>query len=152
MIRAVLDTNVLISAFIIRHGAPRHIFNAWREGKFELVTSLPILQEVDDVLHRPNIQRKYALGEDDIYAYLLLLGAQAIVVPVLPDIGAVSADPKDDSVLACALVGQAQFVISGDHHLLDLGAFAGAQIVTPREFATKVVGGWQPTLPQIGRS
>ena len=149
MIRAVPDTCVLISAFINKKGPSRHIYEAWRGGKFELVTGLPLLEELDRALHYDRIMRKYALPEDDIYAYLLLLGAQAIVVPVLPDIGGVCADPEDDKFLACALVGQAQFVVSGDHDLLDVGAFAGARIVTPREFATEIVGGWQSSFPQM---
>lgn len=149
MIRAVLDTNVLVSAFINRLGAPRQILSAWQEGKFELVTSLPILQEVDEVLHRKHIQRKYLLGELDIWAYLLLLTVQGIVVPAVSDIEVISRDPADNKILSAALVGQAQFIVSGDHHLLDLGAFGGARIVTPRDFLAEIVGGWQPTLPQI---
>ncbi len=152
MIRAVLDTNVLISAFINRHGAPRHIFKAWQEGKFEIVTSLPLLLELDRALHYDRILRNYALSEDDIYVYLLLLGTQTIVVPALPDIGGVCADPEDDKFLACALVGQAQFVVSGDPDLLDVGTFAGARIITPRDFATQVVGGWQSAFPQMAQS
>jgi len=152
VIRAVLDTNVLVSAFINRHGAPRQILNAWQEGKFELVTSLPILQEADEVLHRKHIQRKYRLGELDIWTYLLLLTVRGIVVPAVPDIDVISRDPADNKILATALVGQAQFIVSGDDHLLELSAFGGARIVTPKEFATEIVGGWQPTLPQIGQS
>ncbi len=83
MIRAVLDTNVLISALINRRGPSRHIFKAWQEGDFELVTSLPLLQELDRALHYDRIQRKYALGEDDIYTYILLLATQGTVVPML---------------------------------------------------------------------
>lgn len=151
MIRAVLDTNVLVSALINRLGASRQILNAWQEGKFELITSLPILQEVDEVLHRDHIQRKYLLEEDDIWAYLLLLTVLGIVVPEVPDIDVVSRDPADNKIVAAALVGQAQFIVSGDRHLLDLGAFGGANIVTPQEFLAEIVGGWQPTLPQIGQ-
>lgn len=149
MIRAVLDSNVLISAFINRYGPSRHIFKAWQEGKFELVMSLPLLHELDSVLHYDRIQQKYALGEDDIYAYILLLGAQGAVMPMPSGIDAVSRDPADNKFLACALAGRAQFVVSGDQDLIDLGAFAGITIVTPRDFAIEILGGWQPTLPGI---
>lgn len=152
MIRAVLDTNVLISAFINRHGAPRHIFKAWQEGKFEIVTSLPLLLELDTALHYDHILRKYALSEDDIYVYLLLFGTQTIVVPTLPDIGVVATHLADNKFLACAFVGRAQFVVSGDRDLLEVSAFAGVRIITPRDFATQVVGGWQPTFPQMAQS
>jgi putative PIN family toxin of toxin-antitoxin system len=149
VIHAVLDTNVLVSAFLIRLGPPRQILNAWQEGKFELVTSLPILQEVDEVLHRERIQRKYSLREDDIWAYLLLLTVQGIVVPPVPNVDVVSRDPADNKILSAALVGQAQFIVSGDNDLLALGAFGDTKIVTPREFLGEIAGGWQPTLPQI---
>lgn len=141
MIRAVLATNVLISAFINRHGPSRHIFNAWQEGKFELVTSLPLLQELDRALHYDRIQRKYALGEDDIYAYILLLGTQGTVVPMPLEISPMSRDPADDKFLACALVGRAQYVMSGHQDLLALGTFAGVKVVTPKHFATEILAG-----------
>ena len=141
MIRVVLDTNILVSALINRHGAPRQILRAWQEGKFELVTSLPLLHELDRVLHYTRIQRKYELGDDDIYAYITLLGSQGTVVPALPQISRVSRDPTDDKFLSCALVGGAQFVVSGDQDLLELVTFAEIRMTTARDFLTELLRG-----------
>jgi len=147
--RAVLDTNVLVSAFINNYGPSRHIFKAWHQGKFELVTSLPCLQELDQVLRRPRLQRKYKLGDDDIYRYILFLATQATVVPAPRKATPICQDPDDDKFLLCALVGKAQVIVSGDPHLLEMNGVWDIAVVTPRDFAVTTVGGWQPTLPGI---
>jgi putative PIN family toxin of toxin-antitoxin system len=147
--RAVLDTNVLVSALINRYGPPRHIFKAWRQGRFELITSLPCLLELEDVLRRPRIHHKYKLGEDDIYRYILLLGTQGTVVPVPEETSPMCRDPDDDKFLVCALVGQAQVIVSGDPDLVQMNGVAGVAVVTPRDFAVATLGGWQPALPGL---
>jgi putative PIN family toxin of toxin-antitoxin system len=149
VIRAVLDTGALISAFINRHGPSRHIFEAWQESKLELVTSLPLLQELDGALHHDRIQLKYALGEDDVYAYILLLGTQGTVVRMPRGMSTLSGDLADNEFLACALAGRAQFIITGDDELLELGRFAGIRLITPRDFVIEILGSWQPMLPGL---
>ena len=149
MILAVLDTNVLVSALLSPYGPSRYILESWRQGKFELVTSLPCFQELDDVLHRGHIKGKYGLSEDDIGNYNLLLAKGATVVAVPQDPEPMCEDPDDDKFLVCALLGKADVVVSGDPHLLEVNGIAGIAVVTPRDFAEAFLGGWQPTLPGI---
>ena len=149
MIRAVVDTNVLVSAFINRHGAPRHVFDAWRKGEFELVTSAPLLGELNHVLHRRHIQEKYRLREADILAYLGLLRTRGTLVPMPSLVPSICSDPMDDRLLACAVIAQASYVVTGDNDVRALGRIGPAQIVTPAAFAAGVLGPWQPALPGL---
>lgn len=149
MIRAVLDTNVLVSGLISPYGPSRHIFTTWQEGRFELVTSLPCLEELDRVLHYSRIQSKYQLAEDDIFAYILLISTPGDVVPVPQVSNRICDDAGDDKFIVAAIAAEAQFVVSGDSDLLSMNGFAGIEIVTPRDFAIDVLGGWQPMLPGI---
>lgn len=149
MIRAVLDTNVLVSAFISVHGAPRQIFNAWRNGEFELITCASLLQELNRVLHYARVQEEYGLTEAEIYAYLGLLRIVGTIVPIPDVVPAICSDPTDDKLLACAVVGGADYVVTGNNHVLVLSNVGPAQIVTPAAFATAILGGWQLSLPGI---
>ena len=150
MTRAVLDTNVLVSALINPYGPARHIFNAFRQGSFELVTSVACLLELERVLSRLHIRRTYKLGEDDIYGYILVLGTRGTVVAVPEETGPMCSDPGDDKFLVCALVADAEVVVSGDPDLLAMNGVLDIAVMTPKDFAVTVLGGWQPTLPGIG--
>jgi putative PIN family toxin of toxin-antitoxin system len=146
--RAVLDTNVLVSALINAKGAPHHILESLEQGKFELVTSLPCLDELEDVLGYARIQEKYALTHEDIQKYLVFLKRQAhfVHVPVFTT-SLCAADPDDDKFLLAAIFGQAQYIVTGDPHLLNMTGFLGINTVTPRNFDTAVLGSLQVPLP-----
>jgi putative PIN family toxin of toxin-antitoxin system len=150
VIRAVLDTNVLVSALITPSGPPRRILTAWRRREFELLTCLPLLRELNRVLHYPRLQGKYNLREADIFAYLGLLRVRGTIVAIPDEIPPMCSDPTDDKLLACALVAQASYVVTGNRHVLILDQVGPAQIVTPSTFATMVLGGQQPPFPDTG--
>jgi uncharacterized protein len=135
MLRAVLDTNVLVSGLLSRNGPPARIFDAWREGYFVLLTSPIILEEVWSVLHYPRIQQRYTLADGDIEELMDLLAHEALILPGKIDVrGSLPADPDDEIFLACALEGEAQAIVSGDHHLLDLGAYHGIPVLSASQF------------------
>jgi len=133
MTRAVIDTNVLVSGVIAPHGAPRRILEAWHAGQFIMVTAEAIIAEVARVLHYPRIRDRYNLTEDDFMAVVDSLRTDAQVVAGLYEVRR-STDPADDMFLACALEGYAEYVVSGDRHLLEIGYYRGVLIVTPRQF------------------
>ena len=135
MIRAVIDTNVLVSGIISEHGAPRQIVAAWHTRRFALLTSALIIAEVIRVLRYPHLQKSYHLSEDDILLVRDALLNDAVVLEDLYQV-ARSRDPQDDIFLACALEGQADYVVSGDAHLLEIKHYHGVQIVTPRHFVS----------------
>lgn len=128
MKHVVIDTNVMLSAYL--GGSLEAIIVAWRAGKFALIVSNQVVSEYLDVLSRPKF--KIAHDELDDFAALILSKAEF----VLPEksIYAVTADPSDNKFIEAAVAGQADYIVSGDKHLLDLKEFQGIAILTPRIF------------------
>jgi putative PIN family toxin of toxin-antitoxin system len=133
-LKVVLDTNVLVSGLISSQGPPRQIVDAWLEGRFTLVTSLYLVEEVAHVLTHPGIAERVRLGEPEVDAVLAALLSQAEMAPGELELPGVTRDPKDDAVVACAVEGEADYIVSGDGDLLVLGEYAGIEVVTPRRF------------------
>jgi putative PIN family toxin of toxin-antitoxin system len=139
MLRVVLDTNQFVSSVLVRQGLPAQVLDAWRRREFLLITSPFIIAEIRSTFSYPRIRRKYPLTDEDVERLVTLLERDALVVPGEIDAtGAVPADPTDDRVLACAVEGQADLIVSGDRHLLDLGQYQGIPIVTAREFLERL--------------
>jgi putative PIN family toxin of toxin-antitoxin system len=139
MLRVVLDTNQFVSSVLVRQGLPAQVLDAWRRREFLLITSPLIIAEIRSTLGYPRIRRKYPLTDEDVERLVTLLKRDALVVPGETDAtGAVPADPTDEMVLACAVEGQADWIVSGDRHLLDLGEYQGIPIVTAREFLERL--------------
>jgi uncharacterized protein len=126
--RVVADTNVLISAFLFG-GLPCALVDLGFAGEFSLVTSTPLLDELEEKL-----RGKFAVPEGRAEAFLSLLRSKAMVLSPAFELDAVPDDPDDNRVLECAVAGQADFIVSGDRHLLRLGAHAEIRIVTVRQF------------------
>lgn len=108
-----VDTNVWVSAFINPSGFPARLHRAWRENRFQVVVSFPLLNELTDVLTRPRIIRKYPIRSTEVEEFLrLLIQRSQIVTPT----GAVQEcrDPDDDLILETALLGQARYAVSRD--------------------------------------
>ena len=134
MLRAVLDTNIIVSGTISSSGAPFEALEAWRNRKFMLVTSRPILQEVERVFEYPKIKRSYALDPKSTKAVLAALQKYSVTTPGKRKVNKVENDPSDNMFLACAKEGEADFIVSGDAHLLELKSFEGIPIMTARGF------------------
>lgn len=133
-IRAVLDTNILVSGIISPKGASRKILNLARKEVFKVVTSISINHEFFNVLHRAYIYTKYNLTEtiiDDMSAFLY---EGAILTEDHYNISRVKKDPKDNKFIASALEGEADYIVSGDEHLLGLKHYEGIQIVDAQGF------------------
>ena len=141
MFRVVLDTNLFVSSLLVKSGLPAQALDAWRERKYLLVTSPPLIAEIIHTLSYPHIRRKYPLTDEDVTRLVALLEHEALVLPGKTDVsGAIPADPDDEHVLACALEGLADFIVSGDRHLLELKEYQGIPILTVREFMDKLSG------------
>ena len=126
--RLVFDTNIIISA-LLWHGAPRHLLHFAHSSAVQLYTSLPLLLELDEVLRRDKFLAR--LQEAQVTADDLLLGFVALATTVEPlaITPVILSDPDDDNVLACALAAQADVVVSGDRHLLQMGAYSAIPIL-----------------------
>lgn len=135
MTRIVLDANVFVSAYLSPHSKPAHILKlAVKEGKFQLCASREILEEVKNVLRRPRLRKTYQSSAKETNEFIKAIAAAAIMTAGFAKVSVIKADPADDKYLACALEAQADYIISGDHHLLDLKSFRGIKILTPGAF------------------
>jgi putative PIN family toxin of toxin-antitoxin system len=129
-IRIVLDTNVLVSALLFT-GPTIRLVSLWREGRVVLLLSKDILVEYLRVLSYP----KFALSPEDIKGLI-----EEIVLPFSETVKVrdrtpvIHQDPADDKFIFLALDGRADFIISGDRHLLSLGKYKSIKILTAREF------------------
>lgn len=139
-LRVVLDTNVLVSGLINPKGPPGQILKALRAGRFVLVTSQAINEEVLEVMDRPRLRDKYGLAEH-LFDVAFLLWEEAEVIKDSPAVKA-SKDPDDDKFLAAALGGLAHYLVTGDiRDLLTLKEYRGTRIVTPAEFLKTLLAG-----------
>ena len=132
--RAVLDTNVLVSAVLSAGSPPDSILRAWRSGDFELATSAALLRELETVLKRDHIAGRLGWSSGERQAFVRDLSERAILAAPRTRLEVVLADPSDNRVLEAAGAAQADYVVSGDRHLLDLKSYEGVQIVTPARF------------------
>ena len=134
MIRAVVDTNILISGLISPFNYPREIERRWRDGEFVLVTSREIIEEINRVLYLPRIQGKYHLSEYDIQAFILTLTNKSDYIADRLMLKGVAPDPGDDKIISCAVEAQADFIVTGDKALLKLGEYQGIKIINAETF------------------
>jgi hypothetical protein len=133
--RIVLDTNVIVSGTILTTGVPAEILEAWRERRFDLIIGPTVLTEVDRVLRLPKISRRYSLDLQSVQSLLELLVARAILVTEKGLVSSGLRDPKDNPILACAVEGGADYIVTGDRDLLVLERFQGIPIISPAAFA-----------------
>lgn len=135
MLRVVIDTNIIVSGVLSHTAAPAQVLNAWRDRLFLMITSPAIVAEVKAVLQYAHIRKKYNLTDEEIDQVVSLLEHAALLVPGMADVaGSIPADPKDEILLACAVDGQADLIVTGDHHLLDLLAYQNTMIMSARQF------------------
>jgi putative PIN family toxin of toxin-antitoxin system len=139
-IRAVLDTNVLVSGLVSQEDPPCQILDAWLEGRYTLVLSLCLVDELAHVLTYPRVAERVRLTHEELEAVLAALLSRAELTPGRLQLPGVTCDPKDDHVVACAVEGQADYIVSGDQDLLVLGEYEGVQVVTPRRFVEMLSG------------
>lgn len=137
MIRAVVDTNILVLAVIKPLGTVGPVLRHLRDGDYVLLYREPILTELVDVLNRPRIREKYGLPLEDIATVLaLILLRGKLVVPTRRV--SECRDPKDNLFLEAAGDGAADRIVSGNEDLLSLGAFEGIPIAAPAEFLSQL--------------
>lgn len=135
MLRAVLDANIIISALIQPKGASGQILASLLEiNSFELVVSSAILAEIRRSLTYPKVRKYIKSSDADITLWVASLELIAHPVDGSLRIHAVAADPDDNKYIEAAVEGLAQFVVSGDKHLLSLKSYENIRIVTPRVF------------------
>jgi putative PIN family toxin of toxin-antitoxin system len=128
----VIDTVVFVRSLLNPHSAPGRVIFAHAD-EYRLILSAPIVREILEVLQRPEITSKiqFVAGMDTRRVLDLLSQAEIVELSSIPQ---VSRDPKDDKFLATAVAGEADYVISEDRDLLDLGEYQGIKIVDVATF------------------
>lgn len=130
--RAVIDTNVLISGMISNKGAPAVVVDAWIEKRFTPVVSKAIIEEYFEVVTRDKFNGIGSVEERINFIKLLLYSAEVVVPQKRFEV--IKADSADDKFIECAVEGSAKRIVAGDAHLLHVGTFIDIEIVTPRFF------------------
>ncbi len=128
--RVVIDTNVLISA-IFWTGKPKQLLNRVRHDEITFVTSSDLLNELKEILMRRD--KPFHLSDNEAEQVVETMRGMAEVVKVHSRV-TVCHDEMDNKVLACAIDGKAEYIISGDIHLLGLGSFKSVRIMTVSDF------------------
>jgi putative PIN family toxin of toxin-antitoxin system len=128
MTRIVLDTNVIVSALVFG-GVPRAVLELVEAGRCELFYSGPIQDEVRRIL-----AEKFDWSPAMLRQTLPVIWSMGTLVVPRSAITAVRDDPDDNRILECALEAEADFVISGDRHLLSLKSYQAISVLTPRQF------------------
>jgi uncharacterized protein len=124
LVRVVIDTNVLVSS-LIGHGKPRRLVSRLLRDH-SVVTSYELLAELGDVLPRT----KFGLKSEQISRFVSTYATSSEIVILKRRFDVLKEDPDDNAVLDAAVNGKADFVVSGDKHLLELKQFRGVRIVT----------------------
>jgi putative PIN family toxin of toxin-antitoxin system len=132
--RVVLDTNIIVSSFLVALGASARIIAHWRAGLFDLVVSPALLAEYEEVLGYGRIRRRHRMTPEQIAAEIADIRRFALLVEPQTVPSVIADDPDDDHVLACALAGHAHYIVSGDPHLLNLQTYQGIRILSPAGF------------------
>ena len=132
-IPVVLDTNVILSALLFG-GKPRQILEMALRGKIQIYLSEPLTEEISAVLHRP----KFRCTPEAIQIILSELIGIAQWVEPSQQLSIIDDDPDDNRVLECANEAQAEFLVTGDSHLLGIKKYGGIRIVTPDQFLTAI--------------
>jgi putative PIN family toxin of toxin-antitoxin system len=132
VIAAVLDVNVIVSGFPSRRGAAAEVINRWLAREFRVVVSEHILNGVIRAWNNPWLRDRYARNE--VERALYLLRTHAMVVTPASGIHGVAPDAEDDSILATAVAGRADYLVTGDRRFREVGQYKSFAIRSPREF------------------
>ena len=127
--KVVLDTNVFISG-IHWTGDSQKILLMFRNKEIELVSSLPIIEEITKTLRNFRIP----LSEEDIFMWKNMILENSLLVEPEEKINIVKEDIDDNKFIEVAVTGKANYIITQDNHLLKIKDFRGIKILTPKEF------------------
>lgn len=130
--RAVLDTNVVVSGLLWR-AAPRQVLDAARDKRLTFYTSGVLLDELAEVLSRRHLASAIAENHTSPAFLMQRYGMLAQIVSPAQTARVVARDIDDDAVIACALAAQADWIVSGDAHLLNLKHYQGMRIIDAAE-------------------
>ncbi|MCZ7382742.1 MAG: putative toxin-antitoxin system toxin component, PIN family [Candidatus Methanoperedens sp.] len=129
MLRIVADTNIYISALFWR-GNPNRLIHLCYAGKAKLVVSMKIIEELERILLA---DEKFLMARAYVALNTEIILSNAELVEPNVTLNVIKEDPADDRILECAIEGKAEYLVSGNKHLLNLKEFQGIKILTARQ-------------------
>lgn len=144
MFKVVLDTNVLASGLVsFKHPdrKPAQLLHAWRAGLFELCISEHILLELKETLNKHYFKNK--LTPEDIEEAVILLSEECTIIPITAVTKGITTHPEDDLVIAAAISGKVDYLVTGDKPLLHKvgSSHKGVTLISPNDFLKIIQGG-----------
>jgi putative PIN family toxin of toxin-antitoxin system len=137
-LKAVIDANLFVSGLFGSDTISARLQDHWINLDFVLVTSIDIIKEVNRVLFYPRIQAQFKPKEENIKRFFRLIFRKALITKDIYKTDRITDDPTDNKFLACALEGEAEYVVSRDSHLRNLKHYHGIQIIDASTFVDKV--------------
>jgi hypothetical protein len=128
--KLVIDTNVFISGIFWAGNFCSEIIDKWKNKKFELVSSIEIIEELIETLRNFKIK----MPEEIIQRWKTMIIENSIIVEPTTKLNIVKDDPDDNKFIETALTGKADFIISQDKHLLKLKKYQTINLISPKEF------------------
>jgi putative PIN family toxin of toxin-antitoxin system len=136
--RVVLDTNVIISGLLFSGGPPGKVLDLWIDDRILVVLSQELIEECLEVISRPKFKRAGTPFErQELLINLFEIGGTVFVNPK-HSLDVIKDDPDDNRFLECAVEGRAEYIVSGDDHLLALREYQGIPIVSPADFLQRL--------------
>ena len=133
MLKLLFDTNVIVSAAMV-HGKPRQLLKLGLDGRFVIISSDAMLEELDSLLQRP----KFAHVWNEIVRIRKALEVLSVRIPVKSSLNVINDDPDDNVFINTAIDGRVDYIVTGDRHLLELQQFRWIKIVTVDEMLRKL--------------
>ena len=138
----ILDTSVLVSAFLFSESIPGQILALAEKAVYAGHFSMIVFEELRRSLRNPRLKKSYGYTDDEIETWCNDLNEIGFPIrKVLPEIEPVCRDPDDDHVLAPAIIVKAEYIVTGDKDLLDLGQYKDIRIVTTKDFHNRFANG-----------
>ncbi|HEV8712436.1 MAG TPA: putative toxin-antitoxin system toxin component, PIN family [Candidatus Binatia bacterium] len=140
MLNAVLDSTILVSAFLRKKGLAAQLLDYAVNGAFEFYFTEAIIEETCNVLlNREHLRLNFPYTNNEVEEYRTLLRSLARAVGNLPAVN-VCRDPNDDYVIATALAAGVLYLVTYDKDLLDLKSYQAVQMIRPEAFIHLVRG------------
>lgn len=132
--KVVLDTNVVVSAFLSSAGVPARILEYLKNDAYQLLISEPIIDEYRRALTYKRVRDRHGLSDEEIDRAINDLDSASIRITPVTKINVVESDPDDDKFFECAIDGGADFVVSGDSAVQSVRELQGIQVLSPALF------------------
>jgi putative PIN family toxin of toxin-antitoxin system len=133
-LKIVIDANLFASALIKPESNPGKILDLVKQNQVELILSPAIIREIKRILLHPRLQKYHHKTAQEIDVYFEDVLMFAWIVEGDKPVDIIKDDPSDNKYLACAYEGEADYIVSGDHHLLDLETYQGIPVIKANTF------------------